>query len=108
MKKSNEITAIPKLLELLELKGCIVTLDAMGCQRAIAEQIKGQQGDYVMGLKGNQSNLHEAVDDYFTHCTGTRFQCCPPYLHGRTRQGSWQVGNPPLLDHRRPHHPAQH
>ena len=46
-EKSNEITAIPKLLELLELKGCIVTLDAMGCQRAIAEQIKEQQGDYV-------------------------------------------------------------
>ena len=56
-EKSNEITAIPKLLALLELKGCIVTLDAMGCQRAIAEQIKEQKGDYVMGLKGNQSDL---------------------------------------------------
>lgn len=65
-EKSNEIKAIPKLLELLELKGCIVTLDAMGCQRAIAKQIKTQQGDYVMGLKGNQSSLLEAVDDYFT------------------------------------------
>jgi hypothetical protein len=52
-EKSNEINTIPKLLELLELKGCIVTLDAMGCQRAIAKQIKAQQGDYVMGLKGN-------------------------------------------------------
>lgn len=53
-EKSNEITAIPKLLELLELKGCIVTLDAMGCQRKIAKQIRSQKGDYVMGLKGNQ------------------------------------------------------
>jgi predicted transposase YbfD/YdcC len=64
-EKSNEITAIPKLLELLELKGCIVTIDAMGCQRAIAEQIVAQGGDYVLGLKGNQSNLQEAVEDFF-------------------------------------------
>ena len=63
--KSNEITAIPKLLALLELKGCIVTIDAMGCQRAIAEQIIEQQGDYVLGLKGNQGSLHEAVEDFF-------------------------------------------
>ena len=73
-EKSNEITAIPKLLELLELKGCIVTLDAMGCQREIAQQIKQQQGDYVMGLKGNQSHLHEAVEDYFTIAQANQFQ----------------------------------
>ena len=65
-EKSNEITAIPKLLELLALKGCIVTIDAMGCQRAIAEQIIDQEGDYVLGLKGNQETLHEAVEDFFT------------------------------------------
>jgi predicted transposase YbfD/YdcC len=65
------------LLELLELKGCIVTLDAMGCQRAIAEQIKAQQGDYVMGLKGNQSSLHEAVDDYFTTARQHAFKSVP-------------------------------
>ena len=76
-EKSNEITAIPKLLERLELKGCIVTLDAMGCQRAIAEQIKEQQGDYVMGLKGNQSSLHEAVDDYFTTAREHAFHAVP-------------------------------
>jgi len=64
-EKSSEITAIPKLLELLELKGCIVTIDAMGYQRAIAEQIVAQGGDYVLGLKGNQSNLPEAVEDFF-------------------------------------------
>jgi len=63
--KSNEITAIPKLLKLLEIKGCIVTIDAMGCQRAIAQQIIEQKGDYVLGLKGNQSHLHEAVEDFF-------------------------------------------
>ena len=64
--KSNEITAIPKLLKLLEIKDCIVTIDAMGCQRAIAKQIIEQEGHYVLGLKGNQSNLHEAVEDFFT------------------------------------------
>ena len=71
-EKSNEITAIPKLLELLELKGCIVTIDAMGCQRAIAEQIRAQGGDYVLGLKGNQSTLQESVEDFFaTALAGT-------------------------------------
>ncbi|MGD8275473.1 MAG: ISAs1 family transposase [Thiohalocapsa sp.] len=64
-EKSNEITAIPKLLELLELKGCIVTIDAMGCQARIAEQIVAQGADYVLGLKGNQGTLHEEVEGFF-------------------------------------------
>ncbi|WP_265588142.1 ISAs1 family transposase [Candidatus Methylospira mobilis] len=64
--KLNEITAIPKLLELLKLKGCIVTIDAMGCQTAIARQIIEQKGEYVLGPKENQPLLYEAVDDYFT------------------------------------------
>ena len=73
-EKSNEITAIPKLLKLLEIKGCIVTIDAMGCQRKIAAQIVDQQGDYVLGLKGNQENLHEAVEDYFTTAADQQFE----------------------------------
>lgn len=64
-EKSNEITAIPKLLSILELKGCIVTIDAMGCQKAIASQIIDQEADYVLGLKGNQGILHKEVDDFF-------------------------------------------
>lgn len=72
--KSNEITAIPKLLALLELKGCIVTLDAMGCQRGIVKQIIAQDGDYVLGLKGNQGILHEAVEDYFATAQATDFK----------------------------------
>jgi len=64
-EKSNEITAIPKLLQLLELKGGIVTIDAMGCQRDIAEKIIDQGGDYCLGLKGNQGELHEATEDFF-------------------------------------------
>jgi predicted transposase YbfD/YdcC len=64
-EKSNEITAIPKLLELLELKGCIVTIDAMGCQTEIARKIIEKQADYVLAVKGNQSLLHQAIIDYF-------------------------------------------
>ena len=73
-EKSNEITAIPALLSLLELKGCIVTIDAMGCQRSIAAQIVHQSGDYVLGLKGNQGLLHEAVEDYFTVAHEAKFE----------------------------------
>jgi predicted transposase YbfD/YdcC len=59
--KSNEITAIPKLLKLLSLQGCTVTVDALNCQRAIARQVIEQKGDYVMALKGNQASLFDDV-----------------------------------------------
>ena len=64
-EKSNEITAVPELLEKLELSGCIVTLDAMGSQRAIAKQVKEGGGDYVLTLKGNQPQLEREVREYF-------------------------------------------
>lgn len=63
--KSNEITAIPALIDLLDIKGCIVTIDAMGCQKAIAEQIVEKKADYVFGLKGNQSKVKEEVVGLF-------------------------------------------
>jgi predicted transposase YbfD/YdcC len=63
--KSNEITAIPELLDTLMLRGCIVTIDAMGCQKAIAEKIVAQGGDYVLALKGNQGALAEQVEEAF-------------------------------------------
>jgi predicted transposase YbfD/YdcC len=63
-EKSNEITAIPQALELVDLKGAIVTIDAMGTQTAIAEQIVDGQGDYILALKGNQETLYEAAVDY--------------------------------------------
>jgi predicted transposase YbfD/YdcC len=59
--KSNEITAVPQLLRALELSGCIVTLDAMGCQKKIAREIQEADADYVLALKGNQSVVHEEV-----------------------------------------------
>lgn len=64
--KSNEITAIPLLLELLDLKGATVTIDAMGCQKEIADKIVSAGGDYVLALKGNHEKLYEAVDATFT------------------------------------------
>jgi predicted transposase YbfD/YdcC len=70
--KSNEITAIPHLLRLLALDGCVVTIDAMGCQRAIAAQLQEQGADYVLALKGNQPTLHHTVVTAFAdaHATG--------------------------------------
>jgi len=63
-EKSNEITAIPELLRLVDIKGAIITIDAMGTQKAIAEQIIDQKADYVLALKGNQETLHQAVIDH--------------------------------------------
>ena len=63
--KSNEITAIPELLRVLELSGCIVTIDAMGCQKEIAQTIIDRDADYVLALKENQGRLHEDVRDLF-------------------------------------------
>src|SRR5919198_1430444 len=63
--KSNEITAIPDLLQLLTIKGCIVTIDAMGCQTAIAGQIRAQGGDYLLALKSNHKKAYTAVKLYF-------------------------------------------
>ena len=63
-EKSNEITAIPELLRLVDIKGAIITIDAMGTQKAIAEQIVEGGADYVLALKGNHETLHQAVIDY--------------------------------------------
>ena len=65
-EKSNEITALPDLLGQLALAGCLVTIDAMGCQREIAQQILDQGGDYVLALKGNQETLHQDVQLSFS------------------------------------------
>ena len=73
-EKSNEITAIPELLRLLDVSGCIVTIDAMGCQREIAHQIVQQQADYILAVKENQPKLHERVQHLFAYARGTKFQ----------------------------------
>ena len=63
--KSNEITAIPKLLEMLDITGCTVTIDAMGCQKEIAQRVLDRGANYVFGLKGNQENTFDAVKYLF-------------------------------------------
>jgi predicted transposase YbfD/YdcC len=63
--KSNEITAIPELLKLLDLKGCTVTIDAMGCQKEIVEEIRDHKANYVLAVKENQPHLHEDLQEHF-------------------------------------------
>jgi predicted transposase YbfD/YdcC len=64
-EKSNEISAIPELLDVLDVEGCVVTIDAMGCQTEIAEKIISQQADYMLAVKGNQGTLAEDIADVF-------------------------------------------
>jgi len=63
--KSNEIKAIPQILEMLALKGCIVTIDAMGCQKSIAAKIQERGADYILAVKSNQKQLYEDIRDFF-------------------------------------------
>jgi predicted transposase YbfD/YdcC len=72
-EKSNEITAIPELLRLVDIKGAIITIDAMGTQKAIAAQIIEGEADYVLALKGNQGTLHQAVIDHIDEHRGDDF-----------------------------------
>jgi len=65
-EKSNEITAIPDLLDMLDLRGTIITIDAMGTQKAIAKKIQDRGGDYILALKKNQGNMYEEVETFFT------------------------------------------
>jgi len=73
-EKSNEITAVPRLLRLLDLRGCIVSIDAMGCQKAIAEQIIDGGGDYVLHLKANHPTLHDELALFFHDARATDFE----------------------------------
>jgi len=75
--KSNEITAIPKLLNVLALAGRVVTIDAMGCQTAIARAIHAKGGDYVLSLKGNQTRLHDDIRTFFLDAEAHAFAGTP-------------------------------
>jgi len=90
-EKSNEITAIPELLEALDLKGATVTLDAMGCQKDIAQAIMGKGANYVLGLKGNQGTLSQRVKEFFDQTQWRNYESFPTWGarsqesgHGRT------------------------
>lgn len=85
--KSNEITAIPRLLELLDLKGALVTIDAMGCQKDIAKQIVAAGGDYLLAVKGNQEHLLEDVQATVQHALEGEIPKHAVLEHETTEQG---------------------
>jgi predicted transposase YbfD/YdcC len=85
-EKSNEITAIPELLRMLEISGCIVTIDAMGCQTEIASEIINKQADYVLAVKGNQNHLFEDIVGYFDWALKDKFKQTS-YTHDETVTG---------------------
>jgi predicted transposase YbfD/YdcC len=101
-EKSNEITAIPLLLERLYLAGCIVTIDAMGCQKEIARTIVEQKADYVLALKGNQGQLYEDVQEWFKWAHQSHFKDMPHAFwqtvnkaHGRIEiRRCWALSDP--------------
>ena len=104
-EKSNEITAIPALLKVLDVSGCIVTIDAMGCQKAIAQQIVEQEADYVLALKQNHGTLYEAVVQQFQEARDTVSEETPlqtyeteEQRHGRVEiRRHWTLEVPPDL-----------
>ncbi|MEC4806357.1 MAG: ISAs1 family transposase [Jaaginema sp. PMC 1079.18] len=90
-EKSNEIAAIPELLNLLDLSGALVTLDAMGTQTAIAEQIVEAGGDYVLSLKGNQPTLHQDVVQLFDWLRKIDFEGVPHEFHQTVNDGHGRI-----------------
>ena len=104
-EKSNEITAIPRLLEMLELKGCIVTIDAMGCQKEIAQGILDREADYLLAVKENQGRLYGDIRDLFEGAEEAGFDGVPhDYAttlnkgHGRIeRRECWVIRDPVCL-----------
>jgi len=89
--KSNEITAIPRLLEMLDIAGSVVTIDAMGCQKAIAEKIVGQNGHYVLQVKGNQATLHDRLQETFDELTCGSLPHVPYSFHEEVNKGHGRV-----------------
>lgn len=97
--KSNEITAIPELLKVLELSGCIVTIDAIGCQKEIVKLITQQNADYVIALKKNQGNLYDEVEKLFSSGIATGFEgiAHSTYKTEETGHGRHEIRNYVML-----------
>jgi predicted transposase YbfD/YdcC len=89
--KSNEITAIPELLRLLNVSGCIVTIDALGCQKKIAQTIRDEQADYVLCVKENQKKLHQDLEDWFAHADHVKFQDRVHDYHQTVNKGHGRI-----------------
>jgi len=90
-EKSNEITAIPKLLTILEISGCLVTIDAMGCQTEIAQAIVNAGADYVLAVKDNQPTLHDGISWFFLTAREKRFARTPVSQHETRGKGHGRV-----------------
>lgn len=90
-EKSNEITAIPELLDTLVLKGCTVTIDAMGCQTEIAKKIRDGRGDYVLGLKGNQGTLHAEAVNFFDQAIAVGAEEAGCECHNTVEKGHGRI-----------------
>jgi predicted transposase YbfD/YdcC len=90
-EKSNEITAIPQLLKALEISGCIITIDAMGCQTEIAKEIVEQEADYVLALKDNQGNLFEDVKLLFDDLEEHEYKTYPYTYHKTVNKGHGRI-----------------
>lgn len=90
-EKSNEITAIPELLRLLDVSGCIVTIDAMGCQKEIAREIVAGEADYVLAVKENQGKLYGEVRDLFTGAKAFDYEAVPHESYVTTTKGHGRV-----------------
>lgn len=98
-EKSNEITALPEILDALELEGALVTADAMGCQKEIAERILGRKADYLLALKANHRKAHEAVRDHFDrHCFGRG--AAERGMRSRLRHDAFDAGHGRLVRRR--------
>jgi len=80
-EKSNEITAIPELIKSLDIAGAVLTIDAMGCQKEIAALIVEHEGNYVIGLKGNQQSLHDEIVNFFDQAQAINFEDIPCSIH---------------------------
>jgi predicted transposase YbfD/YdcC len=89
--KSNEITAIPELLRLLDVSGCIVTIDAMGCQTKIAQTIRDEKADYILRVKDNQSTLKQDLVDWFAYGDSLQFAGMDMDFHQTTHKTSGRI-----------------
>lgn len=92
-EKSNEITAIPELLDLIAIKGCTVTIDAMGCQKEIASKIITKEANYILAVKGNQKQLYQNIEDEFKFSKHTQVDLHQNLDHGRIETRKCSVVN---------------
>ena len=109
--KSNEIVAIPELLRLLDITGCIVTIDAIGCQKKIAQTVRDEKADYLLRVKENQGNLWQDIQDWFAYADQVDFQNMQHDYHETINKGHgrieirrcWTVADPFAFEYIRHH-----